>query len=173
LTPALTARKFGTIHRIRLVCCPSSGFAAVEVDDELVGEEGLCPPAGTGEGVGASGMTAAATSPRGGSAGNSKPALSYAVHGARANTKIAPLITNRVDSPILIKSTPSSFERKIVWQTPTRMFDVAPELWFYLFLHGRNQKPGLSPLSGGRQSTLVLSASCPFLKGFGNERTSG
>jgi hypothetical protein len=86
LAPALTARKLGTIHRIRLVCCPSCGLAAFEEDAE---------PA-VGEGVGASGIAVTATSLCWGRADESKPAFSCAIAGIKANKKTAPLITSRI-----------------------------------------------------------------------------
>ena len=36
MTPALTARKLGMIHRIRLVCCPSPGFIVLPDEDAPV-----------------------------------------------------------------------------------------------------------------------------------------
>src|ERR1700733_14007687 len=71
LTPALTARKLGMIHRIRLVCCPSSGFAVLADDDGAVEGATLWSPSLTGDGRGASGMAVAATSPCGVAAVNS------------------------------------------------------------------------------------------------------
>ena len=104
MTPALTARKLGMIHRIRLVCCASSAFAVLADADELGVDAALCSPALTADGTGASGI--AATSPCGAAAVNSKPAFCCAIAGVKANRKIAGLIKNRTKSPVLIKSTP-------------------------------------------------------------------
>jgi hypothetical protein len=103
VTPALTARKLGRIHRIRFVC-PASVFAVLAGVDELAEGATICSPALTGDGTGASGI--AATSPCGAAAVNSKPTFCCAIAGARANRKITQLIANRIKLPVLIKSTP-------------------------------------------------------------------
>ncbi len=102
-TPALTARKFGMIQRIRLVCCGSCEFAAAEAE-ELVEAAGSCCPSGTGAGVGASGMAAAATAVCWAAADGSNVALSCAMAGLRDNRQTAQVITNRIKVAALIKS---------------------------------------------------------------------
>src|ERR1700733_4726127 len=104
LTPALTARKLGMIHRIRLVCCASSAFAVLADADELGVDAALCSPALTADGTGASGI--AATSPCGAAAVNSKPAFCCAIAGVKAKRNITQPIANRIKSPVLIRETP-------------------------------------------------------------------
>jgi hypothetical protein len=167
VTPALTARKLGRIHRIRFVC-PWSGFALLADDDELVEGAVLCSSALTDDGSGASGIAVAATSPCGVAAVNSKPAFCCAIAGVRANRKITPLVTNRIKSPVLIKSTPlilrtgqsllcsleTGFRRS---QLESLMSLVNFGSTFSSIATSENWK---RVRSGRRQSTLVLSKSC-------------
>ena len=166
MTPALTARKLGRIHRIRFVC-PWSGFAVLADGDELVEGAVLCSPGLTEDGTGASGIAVAATSPCGVAAVSSKPAFCCAIAGVRANRKIARLITNCIKSPVLIKSTPLIlrtgrplllYPRDRIPQIPTRVFDVACKLWFYIFFDSSIEKLDESPLwpSAIDSSTLEI-----------------
>src|SRR3984885_14531180 len=94
--PALTARKLGTIQRIRLVCCPSPGPNVSEAADEVLGGGELCCPSGAAEGVGASGSAVAAISVRCEAGDRGRPALSCAAPGIRASRQIPPVTITRI-----------------------------------------------------------------------------
>jgi hypothetical protein len=111
--PTLTARKFGTIHKILLVCRPSSGFAAVAEVDELGGSEGLCCPSGTGEGVGASGIAVAASSVCWVTGGGSEVPPACAKAGVSGKRQSAKVISNRIKVAALIKSIFVEYPRSI------------------------------------------------------------
>src|SRR6201996_8334638 len=93
--PALTARKLGTIHRIRFVCCPWPGAKVSELADELgEGEELCCPSAA--EGVGASGNAAAAVSVGCRADDKGNPPRFWATPGKKASRQIAPVRKTRI-----------------------------------------------------------------------------
>src|ERR1700733_15723020 len=94
--PALTARKLGTIQRIRLVCCPSPGANVSELADELLEVEEFCCPSGAAEGVGASGNAVAAISVRCEAGDRGNPARSCATPGIGASRQIKPVMRTRI-----------------------------------------------------------------------------
>ena len=104
-TPTLTARKLGTIHRIRLVCCPSSGSAGLVWADELAEAEELRCPSGAGEGVGASGIPVAAAICWEAGDG-SKGAFSCARPSVRVSRQIIQMITKRIGVSALVTFIP-------------------------------------------------------------------